>query len=260
MAQISVFYCVVSPEALSKVTSSGFSPALLGYRLGERLQLFRSGPPAAVSGGLLVLSAGSDLPEGDFAPLIQQIIRECRARGASGLLADWEAVTPRLSQLTQFLARQLNQYGLALYVPEEYGLVSPQTRVLISSSLSGGTLELRLREALEQWGPNRAVLALERMREDFPLPCLSGKGKTVSEERLNTFLRQQRPQVYWSEEFCARYFTYREGNRVHFVLFDDGPSLLKKLELAGRVGFRTAIAPWQEISGQASEIQALLGR
>ena len=58
----------------------------------------------------------------------------------------------------------------------------------------------------------------------------------------------RRPAVYWSSELCARYFTYRAGDGVHFVLFDDGASLQKKLELAHRLGIRHVCAAWSEIS------------
>ncbi len=52
-----------------------------------------------------------------------------------------------------------------------------------------------------------------------------------------------------TQHLCARYFTYmsRESG-AHFVLFDDGATLRRKLEAAQSLSIRTVLAPWQEIA------------
>lgn len=254
------FYCAVTGEEAPCLPPYGFSPALLAYRLDPRIGLLRTGGAPPLPGGLLILSAGrEDVPADPGLP-ISQIVQECRNRGAAGVVADWEQVTPALARFTRLLAGQLSRCGLELFLPECYAPVSEQSRVMISSALSGGTLEARLKEALDTWGPGRTVLALERMREDFTLPCFSGRGRTLAPGDLDRFLRQNRPSVYYSGEFCARYFTYQEGGRIHFVLYDDESTLAKKLELALSLGIRLFLAPWQEVSGCAGAFRALLSR
>ena len=66
---------------------------------------------------------------------------------------------------------------------------------------------------------------------------------------LEEKLEQLHPSVFFSHELCARYFTYmsRESG-AHFVLFDDGATLRRKLEAAQSLDIRTVLAPWPEIA------------
>lgn len=259
MSDTTHLYCAVTHQELSQLSPYGFFPALLAYRISPQLQLLRSCPPVSLAKGLMVLSVRDPLPTADPYPLCCQIVQECRMRGAAGVLADWEELSPPLWRLTQYLSQELPRFGLQLFVPEGCGSLSEQSRVLISSALSGGTLETRLREALSRWGSQRTALALERVQKDFILPCPDGQGRELDTNALQTFIRQRRPSIYWSEEYRARYFTYHDGARVHFVLFDDGPTLVKKLELAKQLGIRHIIVPWREISGQGTEVRRLFG-
>lgn len=255
MSHISTFLCALSPEELPQLRPyPRLSPALLAYRIGPGPRLLRCCPATQVRGGWLGVSLGEEPPSGNPAILCRQAVQECTARGASGLLADWDRFDRNLFQLTRQLGNALRQAGLALAVPEAYGEVTDSARVLISSALSGGSLEARLSEACERYGTERVVLALERMREDFVLPSFSGQGTVLTGEQLHALRQRQRPAIYWSRELCARYFTYQAEGQVHFVLFDDAVALSKKLELAGQLGITQAIAAWAEISGCLKEL------
>lgn len=254
MSQIPPLFCAVSPEALPQLRPYPLTPVLLAYQLGPGPRLLRSCPPTLVKGGLLSVTLGEEDCSGSPDTLCRQAVQECRARGAAGLLADWDRFSRSLFLLTRQLGRALNQAGLLLAVPEAYGEVTGSAAVLISSALSGGSLEVRLKEALERYGPERVVLALERMGEDFVLPSPSGRGTPLSPAGLQSLRQRVRPAVYWSGELCARYFTYRSNGQIHFVLFDDGSTLRKKLELAGQLGVTRAIAAWPEVSGYLGEL------
>lgn len=119
-------------------------------------------------------------------------------------------------------------------------------RVMISSALSGGSLALRLEEASGCFGADRVALALQRVAEDFALPSSTGNGQPLTREELAQKRRQMNPSVFFSGELCARYFTYmnREGG-AHFVLFDDGDTLRRKMEVARRAGIHTFLAAWR---------------
>ena len=56
------------------------------------------------------------------------------------------------------------------------------------------------------------------------------------------------PSVFFSQELCARYFTYmsRESGG-HFVLFDDGETLVKKMEVSQKLGVRWAMGMWEDL-------------
>ena len=127
--------------------------------------------------------------------------------------------------------------------------------MLVSSALSGGSLRQRLEEALERFGGGRMALALERVAEDFFLPSPTGSGQPLSQEELSARMEQLRPSVFFSGELCARYFTYmsRESG-AHFVLFDDGDTLRRKLEVARSLGIHTFLLPWQEAAPHLEQL------
>lgn len=255
MAHISAFFCPVSPEALSQLRPyPGLTPVLLAYQVEPGPRLLRCCAPVSLRGGWLGVSLGEGPCAGDPGILCRQAVQECRARGASGLLADWDRWDRSLLSLTRQLGQALRQAGLTLAVPEAYGEAEGGALVLLSTALSGGSLEVRLEEAVQRYGAQRVVAALERMGEDFVLPSPSGRGTPLSPQALQDLRRRLNPSLYWSGELCARYFTYRQDGQVHFVLFDDGATLARKLELAGKLGITRAIAPWAEISGCLREL------
>ncbi len=248
MASFPALLCAAAPGALQALRPYPLTPVLLAYQLGPGPRLHRAAPPTPVPGGLLGLREGEEGCSGPPDVLCRQAVRECQARGARGVLACWEGFQRGLWQLTAALDESLARAGLTLCVPERYAGAAAHGKVLLSSALSGGSLELRIREALARHGPERCVLALERMAEDFDLPAPSGCGRPLSQEELTRLLRRTGAHVYWSEELCAHYFTYADGPGVHFVLYDDGSCLRRKLELAHRLGVRQAVCAWEEIA------------
>ncbi|MCC8182450.1 MAG: hypothetical protein LIO45_05690 [Clostridiales bacterium] len=250
---MSRFFCIVTHENRPQLPVP-FSPVLMTYQVGPGPELLRSQGPVPLRGGLLGLNAVPSAPEGDPNRFCRQVLRECQARGAAGVLADWEPVQRSLLPLVRRLSQSLRPAGLLLLLPECWGVAVEQACILIPSALSGGALELRLKEAAERYGADRVALALQPIREDFLLPAPSGQGKPLSRQELADLQVRIRAPVYWSRELCARYFTYRDGRGVHFVLFDDGDSLCRKLELADELGIRCAAAAWAEIADWSSAL------
>ncbi len=230
--------------------------AHMSYRVGEGLLLTRMAMPAAQQGGLMYLSGGETPLRGDGGALCRQILRECSARGFSGVIADWEtSPTAEAVLLTRRLDETLAGRGLSLYVPEEFARCAVHSRIMVPSALSGGSLRARLEDAAVRYSPQRTVLAVMRMAEDFTLPAPSGRGQPLTASQLEQLRSSLCPAVYWSSELCARYFTYqRSGDEVHFVLFDDGASIRCKLQLAAELGIERAILSWQECGGFLSDI------
>ena len=241
------FLVTVPPQQLRALRGWNVTPAHLAYRIGRGPHLFRSGGEAPLRGGVMVVDNQGFDGLGSIAPLCQEILRECQARGFSGCILDFEGRLPPLEQIAAQLDQSFAQRGLTLYVPEPYGPCTRQARVMISSALSGGSLSLRLEEAVERFGRDRTVLALERVAEDFYLPSPSGSGTPLSREELQSRLERMRPSVFFSRELCARYFTYMSRETgAHFVLFDDGDTLGRKREVARQAGIDTFLIPWAE--------------
>ena len=230
-------------------------PAHLAYRLGPGPHLFRTEGSAPPKGGLMVANDRDFNSLGSIGPLCQEVLRECQARSFSGAILDFEARLPPLEQIAAKLDEQFTRRGWALYIPERYASAAPHARVMIPSALSGGSLQQRLEEELARYGESRTVLALEKRAEDFRLPSPTGSGQPLSAEELEQLRQRLSPSVFFSRELCARYFTYMsQENGPHFVLFDDGDTLRRKVEVARQLGIRTFLAPWAEVSACAAQL------
>ena len=253
MAQ-DTFIITLPPRQLPLLQGWRVTPAHLAYRLGPGAHLFRSEGTAPPKGGLMVVDDQEFSPLAPTGPLCQEVIRECQARSFSGAILDFENCLPPLEQIAARLDEQFARRGWTLLVPERYGAHAPHSRVMIPSALSGGSLQKRLEEALERFGESRTVLALEKRAEDFYLPSPTGSGQPLTPQELEELKQRLSPSIFFSGELCARYFTYmsRESG-AHFVLFDDGDTLRRKLETARRLGIRTFLAPWAEIGPHAAQ-------
>ena len=240
------FLVTVPPQQLHRLKGTTATPAHLAYRMGPGPRLLRSGAPAR--GGRMVLSdlGFQGLGSGDI--LCQEILAECRSREFSGVILDFDRRLPPLEQLAARLETLLTRRGLSLTVPEAYGHCTQRAGVVIPAAISGGTLRQRLEEAGQQFGRDRIVLWLEQTAEDFLLPSPTGCGTPLSPDQLARLRERLHPSVFFSQELCARYFTYMSRDSgAHFVLFDDAETLRRKMDLARRVGIHTFLAVWSEV-------------
>ena len=234
----------------------GLIPAHMAYRVGPGPRLLGKRLPPELRGGLMQLDCAGFSGEGDPVPCCRQLLGECRRRGFRGIVCDFDGTASDcLGKMVEILDRNCAAQGWALYVPEAYARCAPKGRVLIPSALTHGTLERRLREAAERYGKERLALAVEWVREDFPLPA-SGRGVPVARDALEGMLRRLEPAVFFDRGLCAHYFTYMAGPKAHFVLFDTPRSIREKLSLAQRLGLYAALLPQPEIEGHLEEIFA----
>lgn len=67
-------------------------------------------------------------------------------------------------------------------------------------------------------------------------------------------MERESPAVFFSQELCARYFTYSRGGDTHFVLFDDADTLNQKLKVGASLGFSAAFLMWPEIRDLAGTL------
>ena len=219
--------------------------AHVAYRIGSDGHLERQELPPRLHGGVMVLCDDGCGEIGDMDRLCGEVWRECVARGFGSVMADFEqSCTPDRAQFLRKLCDILMRNRRGLFVSESYGCEVDRAAVLICTAVSGGTLCQRLEEAKARFG-NRVALDLQRLRMDFPLPCPGGEGCALDRETLCAFLGEK-PDVFFSEDLCAKYFTRPCECELRFVLFDDAVTLRKKLHLAGNMGIGTAFLMYPE--------------
>lgn len=184
------------------------------------------------------------------------MLRECGRRNYQGVLLDFEE-PPRADR--QRFVRQLGEALSAgrrsLYIPASYGSCAENAVVLIHAAVSGGSFAEYLRETAATRGtPGRLALDLERLRMDFPLPAPTGQGEPLTAESLSRLLERESPAVFFSQELCARYFTYTRDGAHRFVLYDDAGTLRQKLRIGTALGYAACFFMWPEIQDIAADL------
>ena len=99
----------------------------------------------------------------------------------------------------------------------------------------------------------RTALAVEWVREDFPLPA-AGRGDPITQAALEEQIHRLEPAVFFDRGLCAHYYTYMTAGQAHFVLFDTPRSIREKLAVAERLGVAAALLPGPEVAPFAEEI------
>ena len=245
------------PEDVTAAQAHGLTLAHMAYRVGGGPHLFRSSQPNPPRGGLMYIDDGGFDGRGTPDAFCQEVVRECAARGFGGVICAFDRKLPLLSAVVEQLGPMLVRQGRSFYVSEPYGRCTATGRVLIPTALSGGSLRQRLGEAVERYGAGRVALAVERTAADFFLPSPDGQGRPLTREELKARLEERSPSVFFSDELCARYFTYmNRQSGAHFVLFDDAGSIRKKLRLAEALGIDRALLCYPEVSDLMRDILA----
>ena len=245
------------PEDVTAAQAHGLTLAHMAYRVGGGPHLFRSNQPIPARGGLMYIDDGGFDGRGTPDAFCQEVVRECAARGFGGVVCAFDRKLPLLSAVVEQLGPMLVRQGRSFYVSEPYGRCTATGRVLIPTALSGGSLRQRLGEAVERCGAGRVALAVERTAADFFLPSPDGQGRPLTREELKARLEERSPSVFFSDELCARYFTYmNRQSGAHFVLFDDAGSIRKKLHLAEALGIDRALLCYPEVSDLMGDILA----
>ena len=245
----------VPPRSLPALRGWEVTPAHLAWQLGRGPHLYRAADASALKGGVLV--AGDRRYDGleGTGTLAREFVRECQNRNFTGAILDFDRRLPALGHLARQLEELFRPRGWTLFVPEAYGPALREAMVMIPSALSGGSLEQRLQEAVERYGAGRVTLALQKSAEDFLLPAPTGSGSPLSPAELAALQKRLHPSVFFSDPLCARYFTYMEpGGATHFVLFDDGDTLRRKMETARKAGITSFIASWAEVEPHGRQL------
>lgn len=246
-------YLAAAPDRLGTVRRYALPPAHAAYRIGPDGRLASLPLPPSLRGGLLMLTDRGAPDTWDPELLCRDLAWECRRRSAIGVVLDF--LSPPNASSARFAALldgELQRQQRRFYVPEIWAPCVKNSCVLICSAISGGRLRDRLAEAAARVAPRSAALDCQRLAMDFLLPSPNGEGAPLTLARLDELRRGC--TAYYSDALGARYFTYRAGDRTHFVLFDDAETLRRKLALAGELGYRAAFLMLPEVEDLLEEL------
>ena len=160
-------------------------------------------------------------PIPDFPALPICSLRDPPLKGPFAVLTEARSDEAALECLSR-------HFGTNLVTSEVWRNVLPGSGVLISSAISGGTLEGRFRHAAAAC-PQRCWLLVEPISERFPLPCLTGIGTPIP-------VSDHSPAFY-SEALCCMYTHAVRDGTATLTLWDTEETLRRKLELAKAAGF-----------------------
>ena len=236
-------YLIAAPEELRAAQRYPCQIAHLAYRIGADGHLMRHNLLLNTHGGLLSLSGPDCPPLSNGDALRRELLRECGLRSFRGISAELPVRPDTVSflcRLQQSLARERK----LLFLPEEAAASVPGAVAVICTALSGGSFRSRMEEAVRTFG--RIALDVQRLTMDFLLPSPTGQGRPLSSEALARILADRSPSIFYSSELWARYFTYTENGQSHFVVFDDGDTIRRKLQFGRRQNLPAAFLLYQE--------------
>lgn len=249
---------MAAPAQYSRDAAALNTPvAHLTYRIGRGFHLYRAYGSSGRQGGLMVIDTSGLRGGGPFAALVAEIIGECSRRSFSGIILDTGGGrgTTQVS-LCMALAREARINGLKLFVQPALADVTDSAIVLVQTALSGGTLRHHIETAVKQFGASRVALEIERVHMDFTLPAKAGVGRELTYAEFKRLFEREKPQVFFSNDLCALYFSYRGTDGTHFVLFDDASSIKRKLHLGRSLGIESALMFYPHIRDIAADIIA----
>ena len=248
-----LIYLSVTPDALARAANVYNRFAHVAYRVGPDSRLLRQNLLLNTRGGLLSLGDGDCPPIASPDRLCQELRRECASRNYSGVVADFEGpVTADRAAFLSMLQTALKPDGRVLYIPEGYAAMVSDAVVIVCTALSGGQYRQRVEEAVGRFG--RVALDVERLAMDFAVPAPSGAGTPLGAAGLAALRRERDPAVFFSEELCARYFTYTRNGVGHFVVFDDGETLGQKIRIGRELGCVAAFLVFPEVEDLLEEL------
>lgn len=245
-----LFICA-TPGQETQAVHCGKPLAHMAYRIGPDSTLLRQNLLLQSKGGLLAVSDENAPMVDDPNALCDAVLRECGRRSYLGVLLDFEAPPrPDLREFVHQLSETLSTRRKSLFVPEAYA--GSKRIVLLNTAISGGSFTEYLRESASKY--SQIALDIQRLQMDFTLPAPSGEGNALSFDAFQALMSQQSPATFFSQELCARYFTYTVGETAHFVLYDNAASLRQKLRIGSSMGFSSAFFQWPEISDLADTL------
>ena len=247
-------YLAAPPEKAKAACATGFPLALMAYRPGHGFHLYRT-PIPDVRPALIYVDCSDFSGFGPHRLLGGEIMGECIARGADGIILDILSFEEPVKSFCSCLAHACDLNGLKLYLPYLSGNHIEGTVSIVSSDVDSGSLEAALRSVILELGHENVALQADRAFRVYPLPCRTGVRRDVTGITPQGLLLEKNAKSFFSKELCVNYFLYFESNRIHMALYDDKTSITEKLRLAAALGITEAFLCYPQAEDIAKRLR-----
>ena len=227
-------YAAVTARDASEAQGLGVPCLGLFYRIGENGVLQRARTGGQGRGGLLGLYEVPGLEVCQPDRVARDVQAECARRGLEGVVLDFEDGD---FARVEALCAALRRLQVPLWVPEELaGAAGDGAVVICPAAVSGGSFDGLLEALCARWGREHLCLDLMRTCREFPMPAVDPEGTALSPADFRRRLEASGAQCFFDGTLCCKYFTWRQGQEMRFVLFDDEDTAAEKLTRIRRAG------------------------
>lgn len=227
-------YAAVTARDASEAQGLGLPCLGLFYRIGENGVLQRARTGGQGRGGLLGLyeAPGLDICQPDR--VARDVQAECARRGLEGAVLDFAGGD---ASRVEALCAALRRLQVPVWVPEELAPAAGAGAVIICpAAVSGGSFDGLLEALCARWGRENLCLDLVRTCREFPMPSADPEGVPLSPAHFRQRLADSGAQCFFDGTLCCKYFTWRQGQEMRFVLFDDADTAAEKLSRIRKAG------------------------
>ena len=229
-------YIVTYPSDIKTNQSHPFPCVQMIYRISESGMLQRIPSYSSQNRNIMGLSDSTGLKNCDPDRLCRDVVTEYMRRGYAGIVLNIELENTDLDKLEK-ICSYLSQKKIIYFLPVELAQISADAKIIVPSSISGGSISQMLKMLTDKYSPSRICMELVRTCSDFEMPSYKPDGTAISADALNELMVTHDAQSFFSSELGCKYFTYRQDGNAHFVLYDDSEMASYKIRLAQTAGF-----------------------
>ena len=217
----------------------------LFYRINENGTLQRAQSYSLSRKNIMGIYDGGGLSSCDIEKLIYDIITELNRKNYIGVLFDF-CEDPSTIEKIGKMCSILTQKHILHFLPVSLAPLSSDAKLIIPSSISGGSFSEMISYYVEKYPSSRLCLELIRCRNKFSMPSYKPEGVFLTNEDFSSIIKNFNPSSFFSEELACKYFTYRDEDQTSFVLYDDHETAIYKIKIVEKANFYSAFILYSE--------------
>ena len=128
--------------------------------------------------------------------LVRDIISEISRRNYSGVLLDFEESSSILSSVEK-ICTLLSQRQIIHFVPVELAALSKDSKIIIPSTISGGSFNEMVEYYKKRYRSDRLCLEIVRCRNIFNMPSYKPQGEFINADEFDNIINTVKPAIFF---------------------------------------------------------------